>query len=94
MPLTKLMGRHHALGLLSLMASHGTVRFGELASRLGDVSSSTVAARLADLREAGLVERTVYPETPPRVDYSLTRRGRELCRLLIGFIQSGHRRRQ
>jgi DNA-binding HxlR family transcriptional regulator len=86
MPLTKLMGRHHALGLLSLIASHGTVRFGELASRLGDVSSSTVAARLADLREAGLVERTVYPR-PPRVDYSLTRRGRELCRRLPGLFK-------
>ena len=92
-PLAKLIGRRYVLGLLSLIANHGTVRFGELRSRLGDVSSSTVAARLADLQEAGLVERTVYPETPPRVDYSLTGRGRELCRVLTGFIQYGRRRR-
>jgi len=89
--LAKLIGRRYALGLLSLIANHGTVRFGELRSRLGDVSSSTLAARLADLEDAGLIERTVHPESPPRVDYSLTGRGRELCRVLTGFLQRGRR---
>jgi DNA-binding HxlR family transcriptional regulator len=93
-PLAKLIGRRYALGLLSLIANHGTVRFGELRSRLGDVSSSTLAARLADLEEAGLIERTVRPETPPRVDYSLTRRGRELCRVLTDILKRGPRRRE
>lgn len=87
--LAQIIGRRYALGLLSLIANHGTVRFNELRSRLGDVSSSTLATRLADLEEAALIERTVHPEAPPRVEYSLTGRGRELCRVLNDFLRRG-----
>jgi DNA-binding HxlR family transcriptional regulator len=90
-PLAKLIGRRYALGLLSLIANTATIRFTELRSRLGGVSSSTVAARLADLEEAGLIARRVYPETPPRVEYSLTARGRELCGVLTDFLRRGRR---
>jgi DNA-binding HxlR family transcriptional regulator len=90
-PLAKLIGRRYTLGLLSLIANRGTVRFSELRSRLGDVSSSTVAARLSDLEEAGLISRRVFPETPPRVEYSLTARGRELCGILTDFLRRGRR---
>jgi DNA-binding HxlR family transcriptional regulator len=90
-PLAKLIGRRYTLGLLSLIANRGTVRFSELRSRLGDVSSSTVAARLSDLEEAGLISRRVFPETPPRVEYSLTSRGRELCGILTDFLRRGRR---
>ncbi len=83
------MGRRYALGLLSLIANSGTVRFNELRSRLGEVSSSTLAARLGDLEEAGLIARTVHPDTPPRVEYSLTARGRELCGVLTDFLRRG-----
>ncbi len=88
-PLAKLIGRRYVLGLLSLIANRGTVRFSQLRSRLGDVSSSTLAARLADLEGAGLIARTVHPDTPPRVDYTLTARGRELCRVLADFLRRG-----
>jgi len=88
-PLAKLIGRRYALGLLSLIANRGTIRFTELRSRLGDVSSSTVAARLSDLEQARLIERTVYPEMPPRVEYSLTARGREFCSILTDFLRRG-----
>src|SRR5258705_4959542 len=79
-PLAKLIGRRYALGLLSLIANHGTVRFNELRSRLGDVSSSTLATRLADLEEAGLIERTGHSGTPPPGQESLTGRRPEPCR--------------
>ena len=88
-PLAKLIGRRYVLGLLSLIANRGTVRFSELRSRLGDVSSSTLAARLTDLEQARLIVRTVYPEAPPRVEYSLTPRGREFCTILTQFLRRG-----
>jgi DNA-binding HxlR family transcriptional regulator len=88
-PLAKLIGRRYALGLLSLIANRGTIRFSELRSRLGDASSSTVAARLSDLEDARLIVRTVYPETPPRVEYSLTLPGREFCDILTDFLRRG-----
>ena len=86
-PLAQVMGRRYALGLLSLVANSGIIRFNELRTRLGEVSSSTLAARLHDLETAGLIARTVYPDTPPRVEYSLTERGRELCRVLTQFLR-------
>ena len=88
-PLAQVMGRRYALGLLSLVANSGIIRFSELRSRLGEVSSSTLAARLNDLEEAGLIARTVYPDTPPRVEYSLSDRGRELCGVLTDFLRRG-----
>ena len=86
-PLAHVIGRRYALGLLSLVANRGTVRFTELRSRLGDVSSSTLTARLADLEAAGLISRRMFAETPPRVEYSLTPRGREFCTILTDFLR-------
>jgi DNA-binding HxlR family transcriptional regulator len=83
------MGRRYALGLLSLIANHGTLRFGDLRNRLGHVSSSTLAARLGDLEDAGLIARTVHPTAPPRVEYALTPRGRQLCTILVDFLRRG-----
>ena len=88
-PLAKVMGRRYALGLLSLVANSGVIRFNELRSRLGEVSSSTLAARLSDLEAAGLLLRVVHADTPPRVEYSLTGRGRELCDVLTDFLRRG-----
>lgn len=85
----RLIGRRYALGLLSLISSRGAVRYTELRRRLGGVSSSTLAARLSDLERAGLVVRTVHPSTPPRVEYALTGRGRELCAILTDFLRRG-----
>ena len=85
------MGRRYALGLLSLVANSEIIRFNELRTRLGEVSTSTLAARLNDLEGAGLIARTVYPDTPPRVEYSLTDRGRELCGVLTDFLRRGRK---
>jgi DNA-binding HxlR family transcriptional regulator len=56
----------------------GTKRFGELRSSLGTVSPKTLSDRLKFLEERGIVERKSYPEIPPRVEYTLTARGRDL----------------
>ena len=69
-PLAKVIGKRYALGLLSLVANRGTVRFNEVRARLGDVSSSTLAARLATSRRPGL---SPAPCTPTRHPASSTR---------------------
>ncbi len=53
----------------------GPMRFGELRTRLGGVSAKVLTATLRRLEEAGLVEREIFAEVPPRVEYSLTRLG-------------------
>ena len=54
----------------------GHSRFGELQRSLEGISPRTLSLRLRVLEEQGIVERHTYPEVPPRVEYSLTEKGR------------------
>lgn len=60
----------------------GTKRFGELKKSIGNVSQKVLIAQLRDMERNGLVNRKVYPEVPPRVEYSLTELGRSLKPIL------------
>jgi DNA-binding HxlR family transcriptional regulator len=53
-------------------------RFAELAAAIPDLSDKMLAERLRELEQEGVVERTVYPETPVRIEYALTPMGRGL----------------
>ena len=60
----------------------GTKRFGELKKSLGNVPQKVLTAQLRDMEESGLVNRKVYAEVPPRVEYSLTVLGESLNPIL------------
>lgn len=60
----------------------GTKRFGELKKSVGNVSQKVLTAQLRDMEENGLVNRKVYAEVPPRVEYSLTELGKSLKPIL------------
>ena len=56
----------------------GTKRFGELKRSLAGVSQKVLTAQLRDMENAGIINRKVYPEVPPKVEYSLTELGESL----------------
>ncbi|MBX7484109.1 helix-turn-helix transcriptional regulator [Qipengyuania sp. 6D47A] len=56
----------------------GPLRFNELQRRLGAITHRTLSKTLKEMEADGLVHRKDYGEMPPRVDYSLTARGRSL----------------
>lgn len=56
----------------------GTKRFGELKKSLSGVSQKVLTANLRSLEEKGIIEREVFPEVPPRVEYKLTELGKTL----------------
>ena len=56
----------------------GTKRFGELKKSIGSVSQKVLTSQLRQMEESGLLVRTVFPEVPPRVEYTLTELGQSL----------------
>jgi DNA-binding HxlR family transcriptional regulator len=74
-------------GVLVLVAlSEGTLRWGELRRRAQGISEKMLAQTLRTLERDGFVRREAQPVIPPRVDYSLTERGRELASLLLPLM--------
>ncbi len=67
----------------------GTKRFGELKSALHGISPKTLADRLRTLEAQGIVTRAVFPEVPPRVEYTLTGRGMGLGAIIGAMAQWG-----
>jgi len=72
------MGRKYALRLLFLIGDRRVMRFSDLRSEMDDMSSSTLTIRLAELERAGLINRKMFAEIPPRVEYNLTTEGEDM----------------
>jgi DNA-binding HxlR family transcriptional regulator len=71
-----------------ICVSHeGAVRFNEFLQALGSIPPATLTQRLADLENAGVLERQVIDSRPPRVEYRLTERGRQLRALVTAVEQ-------
>jgi len=67
----------------------GDRRTHEFLESLPGISTKTLTIRLRELEEYGLIERRVYAEIPPRVEYSLTAKGRQLQPVMAALHQVG-----
>lgn len=68
---------------------HGKKRFMELGRTIPSITQRMLTLQLRELEEAGIVERTVHAEVPPRVDYALTELGRSLGPVLLAMRSWG-----
>jgi DNA-binding HxlR family transcriptional regulator len=71
-----------------------TKRFNQLLHEIGDISKQMLSKTLRQLEQDGYVNRTVYPQVPPRVDYELTELGRSFLaplKTLVGWADTNHR---
>lgn len=67
----------------------GTKRFGEIKKSVGNVSQKVLTANLRSMEDSGLLTRKVYPEVPPRVEYTLTETGYSLKPVLDAMVAWG-----
>ncbi|MFF7212838.1 winged helix-turn-helix transcriptional regulator [Streptomyces sp. NPDC008238] len=65
--------------------SDGPVRYSDLAHAIPGISQRMLTLTLKQLQRSGLVDRTAYPEVPPRVEYSLTMLGGSLLSTVLGL---------
>ncbi len=75
---SELIGRRWTGAIIFLLLKQ-PCRFATLRDGIPDITDRMLSERLQELEEEGLVARTVIPETPVRVEYSLTRKGKSLA---------------
>jgi DNA-binding HxlR family transcriptional regulator len=70
--------------------SEGPRRFSDLERALPGISPRTLSERLRALEQEGIVVRQSYPESPPRVEYELTQKGKALLPIIEAMRRFGH----
>ncbi|HCD51021.1 MAG TPA: transcriptional regulator [Balneolaceae bacterium] len=81
------LGDKWSMLVISILNEAGTLRFNELNRSIADISQKMLTTTLRSLEADGLVERKVFAEVPPRVEYSLTARGKTLVPHIDGLVQ-------
>ncbi len=77
-----ILGRRWTLLILKNLSSKNVVRFNELKKSLKNISNTVLSDRLSELEEEGLIVKKIYPEIPPKVEYRLTTKAKDLEPLL------------
>ena len=89
--LSLISGKYKPVILYCLM-EYEPVRFNEMQRYLKKVADKTLSQNLKELEADGLINRTVYPQIPPK--YTLTDRGHSLVRVLDGMCEWGNENRR
>ncbi|MEN4694793.1 helix-turn-helix domain-containing protein [Pantoea agglomerans] len=87
-------GKWKTIIICQLFAAKGPLRFSELERRIEGVNQKMLIQQLKQLEKDGIVTRTVYPEVPPRVEYSLTDLGKALGPSMTALIDWAFLRRE
>jgi len=86
--LSLIAGKYKPIILYCLM-EYEPVRFNEMQRYLGRVADKTLSQNLKELERDGLIHREMYPEIPPKVEYTLTQRGQSLVTVLDKLCEWG-----
>ncbi len=68
--------------VICVLADLGCLRYSRLRAEMGNITDRVLAATLKELMESGIVTRQSYDEIPPRVEYSLSEKGRSVVPIL------------
>ncbi len=84
-----LIGERWTALILRDLLRHGPRRYQDFQESLAGIAPNTLSARLKDMEANGLVERKLYNERPPRLEYHLTEKGRSLGPVLRAMREWG-----
>jgi len=79
------VGDKWSILVISILGECGTLRFNELNQTIGNISQKMLTVTLKTLEADGLVTRKMYPQIPPKVEYSLTALGESLLPAIAGL---------
>lgn len=91
--LSLISGKHKMVILYCLM-EFGIVRFNEMKRYLKNITDKTLSANLKELEKDELIIRREYPQIPPKVEYSLSERGKSLMKVLDQLCVWGENHRK
>ncbi|MBD5453372.1 MAG: helix-turn-helix transcriptional regulator [Lachnospiraceae bacterium] len=87
-----IQGKYKMFILYTLM-EFGVVRFNEMQKYIGSITYKTLSSTLKQLEADELIHREEYPQIPPKVEYSLTERGKSLIPILDQMCEWGDKHR-
>src|SRR5437762_7397424 len=87
---SELIGRRWT-GAIIFVLLKSRCRFATLGEAIPDITDRMLSDRLQELEAEGIIERTVVPETPVRVEYALTRKGRALASAINAITEWAHK---
>jgi len=88
-----LIGGRWKLGILASLFDNKALRYSEIKNRLSNITERMLIKQLKELQNDGLIIRHDYLETPPRVEYSISEKGRSLENVFITLRQWGKENR-
>lgn len=89
-----LINGKYKMTILYALTEFGVVRFNELKRFISSITFKTLSTALKELERDGLVLRREYPQIPPKVEYSLTERGKSLMPILDALCEWGDKNRR
>jgi len=78
----KIIGKKFTVHIIRNMSMLGQSRFNQLLDNIEDANPKTLSARLKEMERAGLISRKVFDEVPIRIEYTLTKKGKDLQGIL------------
>lgn len=87
-----IIAKKWAVLVISTIGHHHKIRFNDIMAHLVGISPKTLSDLLKELQKENLVQRESFAETPPRVEYSLTDDGKQLCEAVIPLIRWAEKR--
>ncbi|MFX0080940.1 MAG: winged helix-turn-helix transcriptional regulator [Candidatus Hodarchaeota archaeon] len=87
-----IISKKWALAIIGTISNFKKIRFNEILKNIKGISPKSLSDRLKELNKADLIKREIYPEIPPKVEYSLTQDGIEVRKAMMPLMEWAHKK--